>query len=233
MKKIAVVHGSPRKGNSYRLANEFIASLKKCISENLEVEHIRLPQCLDDFCKGCATCVLDGEEKCPHYAEVQIIADILINADGIIVTSSVFVLGATASLKNLFDHLAWFFINHRPNPSFFKKSAIALITTAGAGDRLAYKSIKRVLKWWGIPYVRSIRVKMLAMNFDEMTLKRQNRKNKLIKKESFLYAKSIQNSHRLRGSIQWRLLKPIFKGMVTGFEDDNIDKIYWKKMGWI
>jgi multimeric flavodoxin WrbA len=77
--KITVIHGSPRKGNTYRAARIFLQALSK--RGDVEVTEFFLPKDLPEFCRGCCSCVTRGEETCPHRQYTKPILDSMIQAD--------------------------------------------------------------------------------------------------------------------------------------------------------
>ena len=52
--KLTVIHGSPRRGNTYRAAQLFLEALKK--RGQIEAREFFLPQDLPEFCRGCIAC---------------------------------------------------------------------------------------------------------------------------------------------------------------------------------
>ncbi len=142
--KILVIHGSMRRGNTYKLAQEVIASLreKKDVQiDEIEVKKLELP-----FCASCLTCFSKGENKCPHAETVQDVANRIKQSDGIILTGVVYSLHLNAAMKNLIDHLSYFF--HRP--CLFDKKGMAITTTAGAGENKVAKYLQSVMSSWGM-----------------------------------------------------------------------------------
>ena len=134
--KIVILYGSPRKGDTYEIVDKVKSELNDLSSVSLEIDEVFLTDYDYGFCKGCYNCFEFGEDKCPHYNQINPIIDKIKACDGLIVTSPVYVLHVTAMLKNFFDHMAYFY--HRPY--FFTKKALAVSSTGGVGvkDVLSY-----------------------------------------------------------------------------------------------
>ena len=135
-----IINGSPRKKNTWAIVKE--------VKNNLEgnFEEIQLAKEKIPMCNGCFKCILEGEEKCPHFDKINSIIEKLNKADGIIITSPVYAMNITGLLKNFFDHTAYLY--HRPE--FFTKKALVIVTTAGAGHKKVASYMDETLRHWGV-----------------------------------------------------------------------------------
>lgn len=149
---ILIINGSPRKGNTWKIVERL--KLKLANYGDVNFEEIHLSGYDLDFCRGCFTCFEKGEDKCPHYKQFKPIIDKIKECDSLIITSPVYVLNVTALIKNLFDHMAYFY--HRPY--FFTKKAIAISTTAGAGVKQTINYLDDNLKHMGFNKVYKIAI---------------------------------------------------------------------------
>ena len=125
--RVLTIMGTAHKGNTRAVVDLF---LKEFENGKNEFEEVILPNDFQNFCLGCANCILRGEEKCPHYNEVSKIVEKIENADLIILATPVFVGSCTGGLKALLDHLAYMWLVHRPKESMFNKVGL-IITSAG------------------------------------------------------------------------------------------------------
>ncbi len=74
--KITIIHGSPRKGNTYEAANIVKEEMEK--HDEIEFKEYFLPNDMPEFCRGCFSCFFKGESFCPHAKYVQpIVSDML------------------------------------------------------------------------------------------------------------------------------------------------------------
>lgn len=138
--KYIIINGSPRKKNTWNVVKQIKKNLKG------EFEEIHLKDEDIPFCKGCYNCIMNGEEKCPHYEKINSIVEKIENADGIIMACPVYAMNVTALLKNFLDHTAYLY--HRP--IFFTKKALVVVTTAGAGHKDVSKYMDETLRHWGV-----------------------------------------------------------------------------------
>lgn len=141
-----IINGSPRKKNTWKMVKQAKSNLKGNFEEvQLMKENIPL-------CNGCFKCIMEGEEKCPHFDKIKPIIDKIRNADAIIIASPVYAMNVTALLKNFLDHTAYLY--HRPE--FFTKKALVVVSTAGAGQKDVAKYIDETLRHWGVNKVYKI-----------------------------------------------------------------------------
>ena len=141
-----IINGSPRKKNTWKMVNQAKSNLKG------DFEEIQLMKEKIPMCNGCFKCIMEGEEKCPHFDKVKPIIDKIRWADAIIIASPVYAMNVTALLKNFFDHTAYLY--HRPE--FFTKKALVVVSTAGAGQKDVAKYIDETLRHWGVNKVYKI-----------------------------------------------------------------------------
>lgn len=178
--KCVVIHGSPRRGNTWDVLNIVLNELKDI--HNIEFDVIELKKVKLDTCIGCFNCILKGEDKCPHSNTMKNLIDRIENAEVIIMTSSVYSMQITGLLKNFIDHMSFNF--HRAK--FYKKKGLVIATTAGAGHKQATKYMKEVLEFWGLNKVNKIAVayrntKLTQKNIDYIKSESKKFKKELLK----------------------------------------------------
>ncbi|GHV43555.1 hypothetical protein FACS189490_13710 [Clostridia bacterium] len=86
--KILVIHGSMRKGNTYKLTSEITARLAKYPDVRITeyfVADLNLP-----FCLSCHACFAKGEELCPHYGQLRELHGALLSCDGVIISGTTY-----------------------------------------------------------------------------------------------------------------------------------------------
>jgi multimeric flavodoxin WrbA len=141
-KKVLVVMGSPRKGNTYRAA-ERIRELMK-VHGPVEFEYLWLRDAKLLPCRGCAICVAKGEENCPNRDDMPDIVQKMREADGVILASPVFSWAVTGQFKIFIDRLSY--TMHRPQ--FYDKKAL-LLSTAMFRTKEVENYLSRVAQFWG------------------------------------------------------------------------------------
>lgn len=229
--KICIIHGSPRKGNTYKAVEIFKDEITK--NGQAEFKEFFLPKDMPEFCCGCYNCFFKGEDKCPHAKYIKPIEDAIREADGLIFASPSYVLSVSGEMKALLDHLAHIFIPHRPMEEMFSKIAVIISTTVGAGTGHSIKTIKRSLKYWGVKRIYSCGFSMYALNWEDMKKEKQNKISKILQKKADKFYKSVKNRDKLSEPIFTRIVFYMMRGMIKSYEDGNRDKEYWKQKGWL
>ena len=125
--KVLAIIGSPRKGDSYRITKLVEKRLKSL--RDVEFKYLFLKDANLEFCLGCNNCMAKGEEFCPIKDDALTIRDEMLNSDGVIFVSPVYINQVTGLMKNFLDRFVY--LLHRPR--FFDKSAMVISTTIGSG----------------------------------------------------------------------------------------------------
>jgi NAD(P)H-dependent FMN reductase len=142
--KIAVIHGSMRKGNTYSVTQAVLEHLRK--HKDVQITEISVADLELPFCISCHACFDKGDELCPHSKIVEPVAQAIEDCDGLIISGVCYAMQINASVKNLIDHLAYLF--HRPR--LFNTVGMVVSTTAGAGENRVAKYLRQTLGHWGI-----------------------------------------------------------------------------------
>lgn len=162
MKKVIAISSSGRQKNTYQLIQSTEAVLKEA---GISLQIIHLSNYLIQDCKGCEACILS--DRCPVKDDVISLLEKLEQADGIILTSPVYMAGVSGQLKRFIDRTCkWY---HRP--ALVKKPVLLMTTTAGgyADDVLDY--MEKVATFWGMHLCG--RVKRSVNNWGEAVSKKE------------------------------------------------------------
>ena len=234
--KIAVFYGSPRKGNTYSATQIFKSEIMAC-GEIKFVEYF-LPNDLPEFCNGCYLCLSESEQLCPHSKHTLPILESLLDADGLIFTTPVYVMQTPGAVKAFFDHFSWMFIVHRARPQMFSKKAFVLSTTAGAGTKAAMKTIITNLKFWGINRIYSSGFAMRAIDWEAVSPKRREKFESKLKKSARHFFREIASGKKHPPYLLTRLMFYIRRGMLKkdlasqSDESAVADIKHWQEQGW-
>jgi multimeric flavodoxin WrbA len=217
--KCLVIHGSPRRGNTWNVLNMVKEEMKK--NGDIEFEDIELIKEGIPNCLGCFNCIYKGEDKCPHNQKISNIVDKIEKSDALIVTSSVYSLQITGLLKNFIDHMSYNF--HRPK--FFLKKALVITTTAGAGHKDAANYIKSVLYNWGVNYVQTIPIAYRAKKLTD-----KNKEKVIIGSKKFMLDLKSNKLHKpsLKSVVMFNAWRAMSK---TKYEQGTADYDYWINTG--
>lgn len=100
--KIIALLGSPRgiTGNTFRLMD---SAVRGAADAGAETALIDVTEKEIGYCTGCCTCYSTG--RCINEDDYQEILDMILESDGIILGSPVYINSVTAQLKTLFDRM--------------------------------------------------------------------------------------------------------------------------------
>jgi len=223
---ITIIYGQKHKGNTWAFVKLFLEQF-----EDAYVAEFYLPDESLGYCAGCVKCIMRDEKTCPHAKYMQTITTSLDNADLLIIASPCYAMGMTGQLKTLFDHLAYRYMAHRPEPSMFSKQALAISTAAGAGMGKTAKTIADNLFWWGVARIYQYGLRIYAPDFESIPDKR---KKKIVRKVKRI-ARNIQiNNKRVKVGLKTKLMFWIMRlNMKENNELNSADRKYWQKHGWL
>ncbi len=217
--KIVILYGSPRKGDTYEIVDKVKSELNDLSSVSLEIDEVFLTDYDYGFCKGCYNCFEFGEDKCPHYNQINPIIDKIKACDGLIVTSPVYVLHVTAMLKNFFDHMAYFY--HRPY--FFTKKALAVSSTGGAGVKGVLSYMEEDLENMGFNKVYKIGLTNARRDDEKL--------EKEIKKVSKKFYDDVANGKTYSPSFKRLTMFNVWRAMNSKSTALKADYEYWEITG--
>lgn len=231
--KIIMIYGQIHKGISYTIAHSVLKHLRinELEDSQVEIKEFFLPKDGPDFCVGCNQCFLKGEEHCPEAKKVQPIMRAIEWADIIIIASPNYVMEMSGSLKNLFDHLAYRWVTHRPHPTMFSKVGVVISSSAGAPPNGTVKSMAKQLKWMCVPKVYKFPFISNAMGVADLAIDKRNQ----IEKKAAKIAKQIRHSIKrpsvgLRTKAQFLLFRRMQIGEAAAW--NSTDQNWWIEYGW-
>ena len=135
--KILAILGSPKgKGSGYRI-EKMIEDRMKAMGD-VEFTHLFLKDADPRLCTGCYTCMAQGEDKCPLKDDRAAIEQDLLAADGVILSSPLYVPNISWLMKNFIDRFAY--TNHRPR---FHRQKVLTIVNMGGDDPKTALSLPR------------------------------------------------------------------------------------------
>ncbi len=228
--KIAAVYGFLRKESTYNTASLLLESLKS--KTECEISEFFLPKDMPNFCVGCFSCIINSEEKCPHYEALQPIVKVLDEADVIILASPVYVFDVSGQMKAFLDHFGYRWMLHRPSSAMFSKIGVAISTTAGSGQKRTNQTMAKSLSYWGVRKIFSYGKAVRASNWKGVSPETKevikNDMEKLSQKIISEYGKTRKNP-----KIKTRLMFHLFRKLNGKDAWNKADKEYWKAQGWL
>ena len=220
--KITVIHGQSHKGSTYHIAHSLAEKLGG------EITEFFMPRDLNDLCCGCTTCFFVSETRCPHYSKLAPITKAIDEADVIILASPVYVLHATAGMKNLLDHYGWRFMPHRPEEKMFSKQAVCIATAVGAGMKGTLREMSDSLMFWGVPVIYRYGVALHETDWERVS---PQKKRSIERRLDEIADKLWVNKDKVRVGAKTKALFAACRELQFVFNNDK-DKRYWYKKGW-
>ncbi len=230
--KITVINGTEKHGVTYRLKEIFLSEFR----QTADITEYYLPKDCPDFCIGCISCMLKGEDLCKDADKISVIEKSLLEADLIVMTSPAYVFHATGAMKALLDHFAYRWMPHRPASEMFTKRAVIITQCLGAGAGSAAKDIKHSLSWWGISKIGVFTGALMSdIVWERLTEKKRaelTRKVKKLSKKyvSIDYAKPAHTN--LMTKIKFSFCRVIQKSLHKA-DPTYLDSKYWAQQGWL
>ncbi len=225
--KILMINGTLRHGSSYHIGKMVIDKIAKNEDQILE---LFLPKDMPEFCRGCATCIVESEKKCPDYLMyMKRVTRMIDEADLLVFTSPVHVLHVTGALKALLDHYGYRFMVHRPEESMFVKQAVCIVTGAGGGMKSTLKDIKDSLRFWGVGRIYSYGAAVAAVSWEDVE---GSIKERILQDVDKLALKLNRETNQVVPSFQTKVLFYVLRRMHRKGMNP-VDQAYWREKGWL
>lgn len=229
--KITVINGTEKHGVTYRLKELFLSEFK----DKADITEYYLPKDCPNFCNGCTSCILRGENTCKDADKISIIEKSLLEADLLVMTSPAYVFHATGAMKVFLDHFAYRWMPHRPAPEMFKKRAVILTQCLGAGAKSAAKDIKHSLSWWGVSQIEVFTgVLMGDIVWDKLPQQKRVELTRKVEKLSrkFAHIDYAKPAHtNLVTKIKFLFCRAMQKSLHKA-NPEYLDGKYWAQQGW-
>ncbi len=230
--KIAVINGTEKQGVTFKLKELFLQQFR----DKAEISEFYLPKDCPNFCAGCTTCFVKGEDKCRNSVYSKPIREAIENADLLVFASPAYVMHTTGAMKAFLDHMAFRWMPHRPHLAMFSKRAVIITQCLGAGAKSTAKDIKDSLSWWGVSKVEIFTTRLMGdVVWDKLPQKKQNSITKKIKKLSNKFAKINYEkpAHTtFKTKLKFFMCRMIQKSICKQ-QIESLDCKYWTEQGWL
>ena len=222
--KVLIISGTNHKGSTYSIGRIVAEKLTK--AEN--ISEVFLPRDFDEFCCSCTNCFSKSADKCPHYAKLRPITELIDASDVLILTSPVYVYHCTGQMKALLDHYGWRWMSHRPDERMFSKQAVVVATAAGAGMKSTMKDMADSCFFWGIPQTYKLGKAVRAVDWNSVSPKM---KDSINAKADSIAKKILKRQGKVPVGIKTRAFFKIMSLIQrNGWCKAEMD--YWKEKGW-
>jgi multimeric flavodoxin WrbA len=150
-KRVLILEGSPRRGNTTLVTDWVIEGLGR---KGIEVKRIRVSELNIAGCQECFTCTgYKNRAGCQQDDDMLELFDLIIDSDLIIWTSPIFCWGVTSQLKAVVDRCFALLTGE----NLLKGSKWAVVITAGGdhydGADLAVAMFKRLAEFGKVQYL--------------------------------------------------------------------------------
>ena len=229
--KLLLINSSARTGgNTGRVMNLFEESLLSLAREQgITLTLVRVNLAQKDLlpCLGCRACFDRGEEACPRKDDLISLKNELIEADGYVIASPVYVEDVNGMLKTLIDRLAFF--SHRP--ALFGKAALLYVTSGIGSSSHSLNTMRTAFGTWGVRVVRGLKFRLGALTPEAEIRAR--------------YAASISRAAAsLLSALRQQPFRPSFYSLLAFSVQQSMwrrnasvkqafDLQYWRQSGWL
>lgn len=228
--KITVINGTSVKGITHFMKENLLKHLRK---DNEIMEFF--PQQLPEFCLGCKSCFLNGDETCPHFAKTKPIWEAILSSDLLVFAYPVYALRAPASIKSLLDHMCVHWLVHRPEPEIFEKTAVIITNSVGAPNKSAQKDVITSLHWMGLSRIYTCGAPMMGDIFiDTLSTKHREMLERKMKRLAAKVKNTRPNHHmNMNVTLLFHMAKLQHKAVLKTEEVPGLDNMHYLKHGWI
>lgn len=212
--KCLIIHGSPRRGNTWDVLNRVKEEMKR--NGNFEFEVVELSKEKIPMCIGCFNCIKKGEKNCPHNSYIEPIVKKMEAADAFIITTPVYSMQVSGTLKNFIDHMSYNF--HRSK--FYNKKVLIITTTAGAGHTSTAKYIKKVMSYWNVNYIQTLPIAYRGTELSNKNI------NKIIKAAK-VFSKELNSNKVHEPKLQSLIMFQVWRNLSKKDDFSIADFKYW------
>jgi multimeric flavodoxin WrbA len=229
MKIISLIGSYRKNGNTARAVELFHDELTKLARQegmDLEIETLYLGHQNIQLCRGCRVCFDKGETYCPLNDDLLPIKEKILQANGVITASPVYVDDASGIIKNWIDRMPH--ICHRPE--FTDKPVVILVTSGSSPTGHTVGTLRTPWMTWGGSLAGTLGLLTGALSpKEEIAAKYQKNIARAAKK--YFYAVK-QEKYKNPGFISLMVFR-IQQWSWEQQDKNSIDYQYWKKMGWL
>jgi len=229
--KITVINGTMRHGSTWHCKDLLLQKIAQL--QETQVREFYLPKDMSNFCSGCFSCFLKGEDTCPHADQIQPIVAALEEADLVILTSPVYGLDVSGQLKALLDPLCFMWLSHRPNPKMFNTVGISFATTAGAGLSHTTKTMQNSLQFWGGKKRFTSKQAVAAMKWSDISDKKRSQIEKDMEQLAQKATAAVANIEHSAAPLFRKFMFMMMKNMMKKNDWNLTDRNHWEANGWL
>jgi multimeric flavodoxin WrbA len=224
MKTITAFIGSARKrGVTYTATRQFLDHLESY--GDIQSEIVFLSECTLGVCRGCKSCFLRGEERCPLKDDRDLLIDKMKASDGVVFASPNYSFQVSAIMKTFLDRLG--FVFHRP--CFHGKTFTSIVVQGIYGGSKVVKYLDFVGRALGFNFVKG----SCSTALEPMSeLDRHKMDEALAKQSRRFYQQLLKPAYPIPSIFQLMAFRMSRTSMKLTLGDDNRDYTYYRDHGW-
>jgi multimeric flavodoxin WrbA len=224
MKTVTAFIGSARKrGTTYAATRRFLDNLEAF--GDVKGEIVFLSDYNIGVCRGCKTCFVRGEERCPLKDDRDVLIEKMTTSDGVVFASPNYSFQVSAVMKIFLDRLG--FVFHRPR--FHGKTFTSLVAQGIHGGGKIVKHLDFV--GWGLGF--NVVKGSCITALEPMGQKERRKMEVSLAKQSARFHEQLLKPANAAPSLfrlmAFRMGRTSIQNMLG---DDNRDFTYYRDHGW-
>ena len=229
MKIVSLISSFRKNGNTARSVELFHEELNNLAQQEgieLEIKTIFLGHQNIQLCRGCRICFDKGETFCPLKDDLLPIKEKILEANGIIMASPVYVDDANGILKNWIDRMAH--ICHRPE--LVDKTVFVLATSGNSPTSHTIATMRTPWMTWGGSVTGTLGLLTGALTPKDEISEKYHKKISGAAKKYFDAVK--QEKYKNPGFFSLMIFR-IQQWSWSRKDKNTVDYQYWNKKGWV
>ena len=224
MKTVTAFIGSARKhGLTFTATRRFLDKLEA--SGDVRGEIVFLSEYNLGVCRGCKSCFLRGEERCPLKDDRDVLVEKMMNSDGVVFATPNYSFQVSAMMKILLDRLG--FVFHRP--CFHGKTFTSIVGQGIHGGGKIVKYLDFVGAGLGFNVVKGSCITALEPMTDK---DRQKMDAALTKQSRRFHERLMQPAYGAPSLFQLMVFRMGRTSIRQMLAEPNRDFTYYREHGW-
>ena len=224
MKSVTAFVGSSRKkGLTFTAARQFLDNLESFGDVHGEI--IFLSDYKIGVCRGCKSCFLKGEERCPLKDDRDVLIEKMMTADAVVFASPNYSFQVSGIVKVFFDRLG--FVFHRPH--FHGKTFTSIVAQGIYGGGKVVKYLDFVGGALGFNVTKGSCITSL----EPMSEKDRGKMTETLAKHARrFHQRLLMPTHPVPSLFQLMAFRMARTSIRLTLRDDNRDYTYYREHGW-
>ncbi len=220
---LAIVGSGHRRGATYTAAEKLLKDLEAF--GDVQGEIVVLSDYDIGICRGCKTCFLYGEDRCPLKDDRDLLLGKMMEADGVVLASPNYSWQVSSLMKVFLDRIG--FALHRP--CFHGKAATAVVVYGIALGSRVRKYLEFVEGGLGFNVVKGTAMRTLEPMTEEALRKMDE---SLARQAQRFHAQLMRPAYPSPSLFKLMIFRMGRSGIRVNAPQDKRDWAYYRDMGW-